>query len=68
MPVKWMAPECLFDRKVYQNSDIWSFGITLYEIFTLGGNPYPSVLIEDLFDYLKDGNRMSKPIYADEEM
>ena len=68
IPVKWMAPESLFDRKVYQNSDIWSFGIVMWEIFTLGGNPYPSVPVEKLFDYLKDGNRMSKPMYCDDEM
>lgn len=68
IPVKWMAPETLFDRKVYQNSDIWSFGVLMWEIFTLGGNPYPSVPVEKLFDYLKEGNRMSKPMYCDDEM
>lgn len=68
IPVKWMAPESLFDRKVYQNSDVWSFGVLMWEIFTLGGNPYPSVPVENLFDYLKDGNRMSKPMYSDDEM
>jgi FMS-like tyrosine kinase 1 len=68
IPVKWMAPETLFDRKVYQNSDIWSFGVLMWEVFTLGGNPYPSVQVEKLFEYLKEGNRMSKPMYADDEM
>jgi serine/threonine protein kinase len=68
IPVKWMSPETLFDRKFYQNSDIWSFGVLMWEIFTLGGNPYPSVPVEKLFDYLKEGNRMSKPMYCDDEM
>jgi hypothetical protein len=68
VPVKWMAPESLFDRKVYPNSDIWSFGVLMWEVFTLGGNPYPSVPVENLFDYLKEGNRMSKPMYCDNEM
>jgi hypothetical protein len=68
IPVKWMAPETLFDRKFYQNSDIWSYGVLMWEIFTLGGNPYPSVPVEKLFDYLKEGNRMSKPMYCDNEM
>ena len=40
----------------------------MWEIFTLGGNPYPSVPIENLFDYLKEGNRMSKPMYCDDEL
>ena len=68
IPVKWMSPETLFDRKFYRNSDIWSFGVLMWEIFTLGGNPYPTVPVEKLFDYLKDGNRMSKPMYCDDEM
>ncbi|CAF0730467.1 unnamed protein product [Brachionus calyciflorus] len=68
IPVKWMAPETLLDRKVYQNSDIWSFGVLMWEIFSLGGTPYPTVPIEKLFDYLKDGNRMSKPEFCDDEI
>jgi serine/threonine protein kinase len=68
VPVKWMAPETLFDLKVYPNSDVWSFGILMWEIFTLGGNPYPTVPVEKLFDYLKEGNRMCKPMYCDDEM
>jgi serine/threonine protein kinase len=66
--VRWMSPETLFDHKVYPNSDTWSFGILMWEIFTLGGNPYPTVPVEKLFDYLKEGNRMTKPMYCDDEL
>ncbi|XP_078619855.1 uncharacterized protein LOC144886906 isoform X2 [Branchiostoma floridae x Branchiostoma japonicum] len=61
-PWKWMAPERLDGGEVYDTqSDVWSFGIVLYEICTLGGDPYPGVAGKDLKEQLQAGYRMRQP-------
>ncbi|XP_025092562.1 fibroblast growth factor receptor 2-like isoform X2 [Pomacea canaliculata] len=65
---RWMAPEALFDGKYTSKNDVWSYGVLLWEIFTLGENPYPSVPVTDLFDHLRSGHRMKKPYYSTPEM
>ncbi|GFR18626.1 vascular endothelial growth factor receptor 3 [Trichonephila clavata] len=69
LPIKWMAIESIRDRVFTTKSDIWSFGILLWELFTLGSNPYPGVEInEEFFKKLKNGYRMEKPEFTPEKI
>ncbi|XP_075066141.1 platelet-derived growth factor receptor beta [Mixophyes fleayi] len=69
LPLKWMAPESIFNNLYTTLSDVWSFGILLWEIFTLGGTPYPELpMNEQFYNAIKRGYRMSRPSYASEEI
>ncbi|XP_051683694.2 vascular endothelial growth factor receptor kdr-like isoform X2 [Oryctolagus cuniculus] len=69
LPLKWMAPEAIFDKVYTTQSDVWSFGVLLWEIFSLGASPYPGVQIdEDFCRRLKEGTRMRSPEYSTPEI
>ena len=61
VPMKWMAPESLTDHLYTTKSDVWGYGILLWELLTLGSSPYPGVSPEQLFRLLQSGYRMDKP-------
>uniref|UniRef100_A0A914UMC3 Protein kinase domain-containing protein n=1 Tax=Plectus sambesii TaxID=2011161 RepID=A0A914UMC3_9BILA len=68
LPVKWMAPESLTRQIFSQKSDVWSFGVLLYEMYTLGEMPYTDIHLEMLISYLKSGNRMRQPMFASDQI
>ena len=52
-PIKWTAPEAAFDRHFSTKSDVWSFGVLLYEMITYGRVPYPGELSHIVSSMLK---------------
>lgn len=60
-PIKWTAPEAANFSKFTIKSDVWSFGIVLYEIITKGGTPYPDMTNAEVLSRIDTGYRMSQP-------
>ncbi|KAK2856652.1 hypothetical protein Q5P01_005387 [Channa striata] len=61
LPVKWTAPEAINQNKFTIKSDVWSFGILLYEIMTFGQMPYPALTNYQVVQKIPQGYRMSCP-------
>ena len=68
VPVKWLSPESLRDHLYTTKSDVWSYGVLLWELVTLGSVPYPGIQPEKLLNILRMGYRMQKPDNCSEEL
>ncbi|CAJ0572855.1 unnamed protein product, partial [Mesorhabditis spiculigera] len=60
-PIKWTAPEALRHSKFSTKSDVWSFAVLLWEIFSFGRVPYPRIPIQDVVRHIERGYRMEAP-------
>ncbi|EAT43078.1 AAEL005448-PA [Aedes aegypti] len=61
VPLRWLSIEAMRDHLYSSKSDVWAFGIVLWEIGTLGGYPYPTVSNHELLSFLHNGNRLDRP-------
>ncbi|XP_078521922.1 tyrosine-protein kinase RYK isoform X2 [Lissotriton helveticus] len=67
-PVRWMALESLMNNEFSSASDVWAFGVTLWELMTLGQTPYVDIDPFEMAAYLKDGYRIAQPINCPDEL
>jgi AXL receptor tyrosine kinase len=68
LPIKWMPPESLNDKIYNEKTDVWSFGVTCWEVFSLGKTPYPSVANANVLEYIENGQRLNKPLLCPVEI
>ncbi|XP_075595038.1 tyrosine-protein kinase Fer-like isoform X4 [Balearica regulorum gibbericeps] len=68
IPIKWTAPEALNYGRYTSESDVWSFGILLWETFSLGVCPYPGMMNQQAREQVEKGYRMSAPQKCPEEI
>ncbi|XP_053673665.1 vascular endothelial growth factor receptor 1 [Anopheles nili] len=69
LPFKWLALECISDNVFSTYSDVWAYGIVLWEVFSLGMVPYPGMdANQELYNKLRDGYRMDKPQYSNQDI
>ncbi|CAL1546599.1 unnamed protein product [Lymnaea stagnalis] len=64
LPARWMAPESLLYNEFSQSSDVWSFGVLLWEIVTLGSTPYPGLSNATLVNKIKAGGSLTCPPHS----
>ncbi|XP_059154509.1 tyrosine kinase receptor Cad96Ca-like [Physella acuta] len=61
LPVRWMSPESLFYNQYSQMSDVWSFGVFVWELVTLGSTPFAGLDTEKVLDVIKAGQLLTCP-------
>jgi len=64
IPVRWMPPEAIRENRFTHASDVWSFGVLLWEIFTYGTQPYEQMTIKEVIRFVDSGRTLHCPEHA----
>ena len=67
LPVKWLSIEAIMSKIFSEKSDVWAFGVLMYEVFSFGETPYKNVIFEELVEFLQSGQRLACPEAANRE-
>uniref|UniRef100_A0A669E4F1 Receptor protein-tyrosine kinase n=1 Tax=Oreochromis niloticus TaxID=8128 RepID=A0A669E4F1_ORENI len=62
VPIKWMALESILHRRFTHQSDVWSYGVTVWELMTFGSKPYDTIPARDIPEVLEGGERLPQPL------
>ncbi|CAD5223567.1 unnamed protein product [Bursaphelenchus okinawaensis] len=68
LPIKWLAIEALLKHEFSTKSDVWSFGILLFEMYSFGETPFATIPTKEIGEHLTAGGRPYKPELCPEEM
>ena len=68
LPVRWMSPESLIDGVFTTQSDVWAFGVLMWEVLTLGQQPYPARTNVEVLHFVRSGGRLDRPDVCPDEM
>ena len=68
VPLRWTSPEALFYKKYSEKSDVWSFGMTLYEIWSLGDKPWEGYKNDEIIEAITNGQTPPQPVSCSHQM
>uniref|UniRef100_A0A8C1K7D9 receptor protein-tyrosine kinase n=1 Tax=Cyprinus carpio TaxID=7962 RepID=A0A8C1K7D9_CYPCA len=68
IPIRWMPPESIFYNRYTSESDVWAYGVVLWEIFSYGMQPYYGMAHEEVIYYVRDGNVLACPENCPQEL
>uniref|UniRef100_A0A914EDQ3 Protein kinase domain-containing protein n=1 Tax=Acrobeloides nanus TaxID=290746 RepID=A0A914EDQ3_9BILA len=61
LPIRWLSIEAIVEKLFSEKSDVWAFGVLMYEVFSMGQDPYAGIPTDGILRFLRCGERMNRP-------